>query len=55
MFTDEKASELGAEIVCGSAQSFGNSPFYGGAQIGFIASKNKSHQTASWKSSRENH
>ena len=39
MFSDDKASELGAEIVCGSAQSFGNPVFYGGAQVGFISSK----------------
>lgn len=34
-----RADELGAKIVCGSAQSFGNPVYYGGAQVGFIASK----------------
>ena len=39
LFMDEKLKDLGVEIVCGSAQSFGNPVFYGGAQVGFIASK----------------
>jgi glycine cleavage system protein P-like pyridoxal-binding family len=39
LFMDEKLKDLGAEIVCGSAQSFGNPVFYGGAQVGFISSK----------------
>ena len=39
LFMDKKLKDLGAEIVCGSAQSFGNPVFYGGAQVGFIASK----------------
>ncbi|MBT6842715.1 MAG: aminomethyl-transferring glycine dehydrogenase subunit GcvPB [Candidatus Melainabacteria bacterium] len=34
-----KLAELGADIVCGSCQSFGNPSHYGGAQVGFIASK----------------
>jgi glycine dehydrogenase subunit 2 len=37
MITAPKLSELGAQIVCGSAQSFGNPVHYGGAQVGFIA------------------
>lgn len=39
LFMDEKLKDLGVEIICGSAQSFGNPVFYGGAQVGFIASK----------------
>jgi glycine cleavage system protein P-like pyridoxal-binding family len=39
LFMDGKLKDLGVEIVCGSAQSFGNPVFYGGAQVGFIASK----------------
>ena len=39
LFMDKKLKDLGVEIVCGSAQSFGNPVFYGGAQVGFIASK----------------
>lgn len=34
-----KPSELGAQIVCGSAQSFGNPMHYGGAQVGFISTR----------------
>ncbi|MDD9898404.1 MAG: aminomethyl-transferring glycine dehydrogenase subunit GcvPB [Candidatus Melainabacteria bacterium] len=34
-----KLSELGADIVCGSCQSFGNPSHYGGAQVGFISAK----------------
>ncbi len=34
-----KAGDLGAQIVCGSMQSFGNPAHYGGAQVGFIACK----------------
>lgn len=32
-----KPSDYGAQITCGSMQSFGNAPYYGGAQLGFIA------------------
>ncbi len=32
-----KPSDLGARIVAGSAQSFGNPVHYGGAQLGFVA------------------
>jgi glycine cleavage system protein P-like pyridoxal-binding family len=39
LFMDQKLKDIGVEIVCGSAQSFGNPVFYGGAQVGFIASK----------------
>jgi glycine cleavage system protein P-like pyridoxal-binding family len=39
LFMDKKLKDLGVEIVCGSAQSFGNPVFYGGAQVGFISSK----------------
>jgi len=39
MIKETKASELGAQIVCGSMQSFGNPVHYGGAQVGFIACK----------------
>ena len=39
MIYTENPSSLGADIVCGSAQSFGNPVFYGGAGLGFIASK----------------
>lgn len=38
LFMDQKLKDIGVEIVCGSAQSFGNPVFYGGAQVGFIAS-----------------
>ena len=34
-----RPDEIGAQIVCGSAQSFGNPMHYGGAQVGFIACK----------------
>jgi glycine dehydrogenase len=33
----DKPSALDAQIVCGSAQSFGNPVYYGGTQVGFIA------------------
>lgn len=36
-----KPSDWGAQIICGSAQSFGNPPHYGGAQVGFIATISK--------------
>lgn len=39
LFTQKKMASIGAQIVCGSAQSFGNPVFYGGAQVGFISSK----------------
>jgi glycine dehydrogenase len=39
MISAPKLSSLGASIVCGSAQSFGNPVHYGGAQVGFISCK----------------
>lgn len=36
-----KASSYGAQIVCGSVQSFGNDSYYGGAQVGFISTLSK--------------
>ncbi len=33
--------EMGADVVCGEAQSFGNYIGYGGPMLGFIASKNE--------------
>ncbi len=39
MIKEIKAGEIGAQIVCGSMQSFGNPVHYGGAQVGFIACK----------------
>lgn len=37
----DKPGNWGAQIVCGSAQSFGNPLHYGGAQVGFISCKEK--------------
>lgn len=39
LIAGNKLSEIGAQIVCGSAQSFGNPLHYGGAQVGFMACK----------------
>ncbi len=33
----DKPGDWGAQIVCGSAQSFGNPVHYGGSQVGFIS------------------